>query len=284
MASLITLAVVLAYLIVSEPVTLLTFLWVLVIIAAVPTIFFVGYWRSTLSNARYYVENLVLKIEWGRLKHSIPLNNIKYLQQMDDGVKMVQIRGVTWPGFATGIGEFQDSQGTFQAKIYTTSLKSKGLFVKTENEVYLISPADPIDFITCVEALQTNGGTVTEQSSLEALVLPPSELWTDKFSQLLMAAPIILNLLLFGVLTAFISRFDEKVPLHFDSAGAVDRTGVAANLLILPIIGLVAWSLALAGGLYFYIWRDERPVAQIIWAMTVVIELTTWVALLILVT
>ena len=52
---LVLLVISLAYLIISEPITLLTFLWVLAIIATIPTIFVVSFWRATLSNARYFV-------------------------------------------------------------------------------------------------------------------------------------------------------------------------------------------------------------------------------------
>jgi hypothetical protein len=279
---LVLLVISLAYLIISEPITLLTFLWVLAIIATIPTIFVISFWRATLSNARYFVENMILEIEWGRLRHSIPLNEIKVLRQVGDNVKMLRFRGISWPGLTTGFGEFQDNQRTFEAKIYSTRSTTEGLFIETENDAYLISPADPADFITCIEALNIKPETEKTQVLTGFPLLPQSELWRDKLSQILLTAPIILNLLLFGVLTALMNRLNDQVPLHFDSIGMVDRTGGAANLLILPIIGLVAWSLALGGGLYFYIWRDERPMAQIIWAMTIVIELAAWVALIIL--
>jgi len=283
-AALVILLLSLVYLIVSEPLSLLTFLWVVAIIATLPAILFLGYWRAALTNARYYVENLVLEIEWGRLKHSIPLNNIRALQPFNEELKILELRGVSWPGLLAGFGRFQDEEGTFQAKIYATDFASKGLFVKTGSDIYLISPADPADFKTCVEALQVSEEGESTQISSDLPILPPSELWRDRLSQILMATPILLNLLLFGVLTALITGLEEQVPLHFDSSGSVDRTGSAANLLILPTIGLVAWILALVGGLYFYLWRDERPVAQIIWAMTIVIELATWTAVFILLT
>ncbi|GMQ78924.1 MAG: PH domain-containing protein [Anaerolineae bacterium] len=272
----------LAYLIISEPITLLTFLWVLAIIATIPTIFVVNYWRATLSNARYLVENLILEIKWGRLSHSIPLNEIKALWLVGEGVKRLRFRGINWPGLTAGFGEFQDGQRTFQAKIYSTRSTAEGLFIETGSEVFLISPTDPVDFKTCIEALNIMPETEKTQGSIGFPLLPQSALWRDKLSQILLAAPIILNLLLFGILTALMNRLDGQVPLHFDSTGVVVHTGTPANLLILPVIGLVAWSLALGGGLFFYIWRDERPMAQIIWAMTIVIELAAWAAVIIL--
>ena len=117
---LILLVISLAYLIISEPITLLTFLWVLTITATIPIIFVVSFWRATLYNARYLVENLILEIEWGRIRHLLPLNEIKALRQVGDGVDMLSFRGISWPGLTTGFGEFQENQRTFQAKIYST--------------------------------------------------------------------------------------------------------------------------------------------------------------------
>ena len=133
-----------------------------------------------------------------------------------------------------------------------------------------------------MEALHIKPKTEKTQVLTGFPLLSQSQLWRDKLSQILLTAPIILNLLLFGVLTALMNRLNDQVPLHFDSNGMVDRTGAAANLLILPIIGLVAWSPALGGGLFFYFWRDERPMAQLIWAITIVIELATWMAVIML--
>lgn len=283
-AVLVLMVISLAYLIISEPITLLTFLWVLAIIATIPTIFVISFWRATLSNARYLVENLILEIEWGRLSHSVPLNEIKALWLMGEGVNMLRFRGISWPGLTTGFGEFQYKQRTFQAKIYSTRSTAEGLFIETDNEAFLISPTDPADFKTCIEALNIMPVTVRTQVLTRFPLLPQSALWSDKLSQILLTAPVILNLLLFGVLSTLINRLNGQVPLHFDSTGLVDRTGVPGNLLMLPIIGLVAWSLALGGGLFFYIGRDERPMAQIIWAITIVIELAAWAAVIILLT
>jgi uncharacterized membrane protein len=77
-----------------------------------------------------------------------------------------------------------------------------------------------------------------------------------------------------------LGRLPDEVPLHFDQSGITDRTGSPFGLLILPLIGLIAWILAALIGYYYHQVRRDEPVAYIVWGATVLIEVATWVGLL----
>jgi hypothetical protein len=279
---LIGLVVSLFLLIITEAINFMTILWVLLLLATLPAIFVVAFWRSNLSNSRYRVEDLILKIEWGRIGFSIPLEQIQYLAKRETSHGFEAFRGIRWPGFNTGTGQLVTDQSVTDAYILSTTPSERQLLVATEDIAFIISPADPDDFITCIDALHSPDVDHPRTMESEFPYVPESSFFKDRISQVMIAAAIILNLALFGFLAAMMGQLQSDTPLHFDVSGAVDRTGSPGNLLLLPIIGLIAWSLSLAIGGYYYFLKEEVSFAQIIWGTTDAIEIATWLAVIFL--
>ena len=100
-------------------------------------------------------------------------------------------------------------------------------------------------------------------------------IWLERRSLLLISTAVALNLTLFAFLSVIYSRLPAEVPLHFSQVGVVDRAGSPSGLFVLPLIGVVAWIAAVILGWFFYFLRHEKPVAYIVWGVTVVIELGT---------
>jgi hypothetical protein len=94
-------------------------------------------------------------------------------------------------------------------------------------------------------------------------------LWQDRIAQISLGLAVVLNLLLFVLVLLARQRLDEAI--------AASNGGGPFNVLMLPIIGLVAWIVGGVLGYFFYTVRDEPPIAYIIWGTVVLIELATWV-------
>ncbi len=279
---LIGLVVSLFVLIISEAIIFVTFLWVLLLLATLPAILVVVYWRSSLSHSRYRVEDSILRIEWGRIKFSLPLEQIKFLAKRETSHRFETFRGMRWPGFATGKGQLVTDQSVTDAYILSTTPSERQLLIVTKDIAFVISPADPDDFITCIEALNTHEVDHTRALESEFPYVPESSFFKDRVSQTMIMIAILSNLALFGFLVAMMGQLQSEVPLHFDASGAIDLFGSPADLLLLPIIGLIAWSLALALGGYYYFLEEEASFAQIIWGATGAIEIATWLAVIFL--
>ncbi|HLY66375.1 MAG TPA: DUF1648 domain-containing protein, partial [Chloroflexota bacterium] len=62
----------------------------------------------------------------------------------------------------------------------------------------------------------------------------------------------------------------EVLPIHYNSAGQVDRIGVRAQLFILPVIGLLA--LALNAVLGYFIGRRAQQLAYLLLSVSLLVQ------------
>ncbi|MCB9444550.1 MAG: DUF1648 domain-containing protein [Ardenticatenaceae bacterium] len=268
MVGFILLDVVLFMLLIRGPITLLSFLLGVLLLASLPLLAVVAYWTSSLSTTRYHVVENALLIEWGSLRQVIPLAAIESLQP---GGKITQFRGLRWPGLMIGRGQI-DGQ---VAVVFATRPAAEQLLLKTETAVYAISPVDLENFKNCLEALRT-------AEMAEPVDLPESHLgflswsfWNEWPAHLLLAASGLLNLALFGYLTAVYNHLPAQVPLHFNQLGQVDRLAAPNRLFLLPLIGLTVWLVNGTGGWFFYQQSQKLP-AYLLWGTAVLVQLAIW--------
>lgn len=102
----------------------------------------------------------------------------------------------------------------------------------------------------------------------------------DRAAQITLALAVSLNVLLFLYLAVQVGRLPTEIPLHFNRLGQVDRVGPPAALFILPLAGLLAWILNGLVGWWFYLRRQERPIALILWGAAIVVQVAAWAAVL----
>jgi hypothetical protein len=281
-AGIILLDVGLLLLLISQPVTILSFAWGVLLLASVPAVGFIAFWASSLSAARYHVEGEVLVVEWGRIRNVVPLARIKAMVPGASGLKVASFRGLRWPGCYVGYGRSSNETHGFDdlfTLFYATEPPREQLLIVTDTVAFGLSPADQKNFADCLEALLP-----AERSDEAAAPIPTTEFlhwqfWQDRRAQLLLSIPVLLNGALFAFLCGIFGRLPVTVPLHFDRFGVVDRVTSPSNLFVLPLLGLCAWLLNGALGWIFYRVRTERPVANLLWSSSIVVQITTWIAL-----
>jgi hypothetical protein len=208
------------------------------------------------------------------LHQVVPLAAVQSLEIAGE-TAVTQFRGLRWPGLMVGQGQLLEQN----AFIFATRPFNQQLLLQTETAVYAISPVDLQNFKDCLEALRT--------AQLDETVdLPDSHLgflqwpfWDEWPAQLLLMASGLLNLALFGYLTAVYNRLPAQVPLHFNQAGEVDRLAAPGRLFVLPIIGLIAWIVNSVWGWIFYQQNQKVP-AYLLWGTAVIVQLAVWGAVL----
>lgn len=107
-------------------------------------------------------------------------------------------------------------------------------------------------------------------------------IWRDRAARIGLGLAVILNLLLFVMVLLTHQQLSEAMASAGDISDAIDGTiapnaGQPFNVLILPIIGLVSWLVGLALGAFYYNVRKDPPMAYIVWAAVVLVDLATWV-------
>lgn len=263
------------FLLIRGPITLFSTLWGLLLLVSLPLLAILTYWTLSLRSARYHVVGNALLIEWGSLQQVVPLATIQSLQWGREVTAVTRFRGFRWPGLMVGRGQVR-GQNAF---VFATRPLVEQLLLRTETAVYAISPVDLQNFKDCLEALRT--------ADLDETVdLPDSHLgflqwrfWDEWPAQLLLAAAGLLNLVLFGYLTAVNGRLPAQVPLHFNQLGEVDRLAMPDTLFVLPVIGLIAWIINGVWGWVFY-QQDQTMPAYLLWGTAVIVQLAAWGGLL----
>jgi hypothetical protein len=279
----------LLFLLFSQPITFLSFLWALLLSVSLPALLVIASLTANLMTARYYVDGDLLIIEWGKLKRPLPLHTIRNFVPGKDLGRIDSFRGLQWPGLALGRarlpGEF--SSGVEEAAavpedlfMFATRPQPQQLVVVADDGAYALTPQDAEDFVVCLRAMQDTGLATDDAPAQNTPGLLAWPIWGDRAAYMLQSVSILLNGALFAYLTLIYGRLPAETALHLDSSGMVSRTGSPLALFILPLIGLVAWLLnGFLAWLLYHFFLD-RSVALIVWAATIVIQVTIWIAAL----
>ncbi|MDT8305433.1 MAG: PH domain-containing protein [Anaerolineae bacterium] len=271
-------------LLVSAPWSWLSFFWGVALLLSVLAFFAVSFWTSALGVARYAVEGDALHLSWGRRQHTIPLAAITHLDR-GEGYRLASWRGVRWPGHALGVGQLLQPDGTARPlTTYATRPLAEQQLLFTETEAFGLSPADPAfaqQLQPLVDAARASG---VPAGPVRATLGPRhSPIWFDRAALALLNAGLVLNLALFALLAATVGSLPATVPLHFDTAGNVIRSGSGTSLLLLPVAGFLWWLVDGVLGAAFYR-GGQRAVALLVWAAGTLLQAVAWVAVLLLIT
>ncbi|MFN2189087.1 MAG: PH domain-containing protein [Candidatus Promineifilaceae bacterium] len=272
-------------LLISLPVGIFTVLLCLLLLVSLPLIGAVIFVTVGISGARYQVEGDVLLIRWGRMVQRVPMAAIAELLPSDAIKDIRDFRGIRWPGcmIGQGLADLRDGR-QLRISSFATRTADEQVLVVTDEMTYGISPTDPTNFIVSLQALLETEIGDDQTGTHENMNVQGWSIWPERDALIIIGVSVLLNLALFVILAIINSRLPEKSALHFNKFGEVDRTGSAAELFILPLIGAIAWVSAVIGGWFFYYIRHEKPVAYLILGFTVLIQIATWIAMLGLVT
>lgn len=284
LAGLILLDIALFAVIFTQSISFVSFVLGVIIALSIPVIMLIAAVTAGLSRAGYSLFEDELVIDWGRLQQKINYHQIQECLPGIDRERATKFLGFRWPGCWFGRGQlFVKPERAITAYFFATRGPDQQLFIITENYAVGISPPDPTSF---KENLDRRISDQTNRPSEELTVdlgFLDWGIWHDRIAQLSLGVAVLLNVVQFGYLTLLIGQSSQPVTLHFNSSSEADRFGPAEFLLLIPLLGLLTWVFAAIMSWFFYDRRNEHPVAYILCGSTVVIEFTTWLAILLLV-
>lgn len=269
-------------LILSEPLTGLSFLWGLLFLASLPAGAFILFWTSSLAETRYHVEEDTLFIEWGRMRQAVPLSHIRYSIRGEELSEVSRFRGMRWPGCCVGHGYITDKAGTItnhQTVFFATRPVRQQLLLVTESTAYGISPIDLGNFADCLGALKGTKYVGRGERRGSKMSFLDWRIWRDLPAQVMLAAAALLNSALFAYLSSIYGQLPASVPLHFAQSGMVDRWAAPANLFALPLLGALTWLTNGVIGSVFYQHPERQLMAYLLWAAAIIMQVLTWGAL-----
>ncbi len=246
----------------------------LLLFIPIPILAYRGY---ALLTARYSIERDGLRLRWGLRAEDIPLTEVEWVRPAADLAFELPLPRLSWPGAIVG-GLTVGDLGPVE---YMASERDLLLLVATPARVYAISPADPVSFVRAFQYATEMGSL----SPIDAYSARPASylrsVWSDRAARVLILAGGALALALF-VLVSLAIPGRQTASLGFTSSGQPIPAGPAVQLLLLPILGVLAYVMDSIGGAFFYRYDPWRPVAYLLWGSGVLTPAVLLLAVLFL--
>ena len=234
-------------------ISLVFFVFTLLVVLSLPLLALLGYLVYGLLNLRYQLHRNALTIVWGATQHIIPMSSIQEVVRGEDLGEEIKVRGVRWPGYSVGRGQMK---GIGQALFYATEPVAGQLLVVTPTRAYGISPADPGGFLDAFEIRQQMGPIqlLSYEHRRPGFLTWP--LWRDRLAHLLLALGLGTNLILFAY--------------HCWRYPALGR----ADVFKLPAVGLAA--LIANSSLGIFIHSQQKVGAYLLWGGAIAVQFLSW--------
>jgi len=284
-----------------------TFLVALIVLATLPLLVILAYHTWSWLTLRYHLDRNGLTIRWAGSEHQIPIRDIQRIipgkqltgnhasailepenpilqiyerlilrfSPRDAGKRgdIVRRRGIRWPGHERGAGLVP---GIGRTRFFATRPLAEQLLVIVPGTAFAISPDNLDEFLRSFEARRALGPNRLVERVMHRGSWFAWPLWRDTTAWTLLGAAVLINLALFGYLSARFPGLDFQLPLHFNSLGQVDRIGAKIELFALPIIGLIILGTNLVLGLLLY--RRERAGSYLLWGASAAAQGLFWLA------
>jgi len=246
---------------------------VLLIILSIPLLILWIYWYYGLLTLRYQLDRNGLVIACGTSRYIVPMEAIEEIVPGKEIRILQSFRGVGWPGYLRG-RVYAEKLGP--VVVHATEPLERQLVVVTNSLCYGISPRDAAQFLEDFTTRRALGPVRSLPQVIEHAWLVSLPVWRDRWfwGSLILAAMACAAL--FGFLANRYGTLPERIPLHFDAQGEVDRIAAKEGLLVVPWIGV--FTLAVNGLLGLVLHKRERLGAYLLSSMVLMIQVVLWVA------
>jgi hypothetical protein len=235
------------------------------------------YRSFALAQSSYTLDRDGLRLRWGLRGEDIPLPQIEWVRPAAELGFRLPLPLFQWPGAVVGRRKVE---GLGEVEFIGSDVRLL-LLVATPQKVYAISPADGRAFIRSFRQ-------IIELGSLSPLpsysVLPAAflqKVWQDRPARWLVLAGLALTGILF-ILAGLIIPTRSTISLGYNALRQPLDPVSADRLLLLPLLGSVAYLGDLLAGLFFYRSDVQRPVAYLLWGSSVLTPILLFLAIVLM--
>lgn len=223
-------------------------------------------------SLRFSLDGERLTIAWQGSRHIVPVALITEARPL--GPARIRLWGSGWPGYWVGQGSIN---GVGKALFFTTLCPKDSVLVSTADSSYVLSPADPSSFLHELHLRRQENKTSTAAVEFLPSPLGALAIWRDRPLLAGAALGLLADLSLYAYMCWRYSGLPERLPLHFNVLGEVNRVGERSEVFWLPLIGSLVLGANLAGALAVHA-RKEAVAAYILVGMAVLVQVLLWVA------
>jgi hypothetical protein len=258
----------------AQEINILSFLTGLLVLLSIPLLITLTYQTLGCLTLRYYLDRNGIVVRWSGSEQVIPIRDIqRILPGSQFAGSTVRRRGLRWPGHERGEGLVP---GIGRTRFLATQPMADQLLLITPGLAFGISPHDRAKFLQAYESRHELGPNRILEQELRRANWFSWPIWRDANARILVGAAVLVNLGLFGYLSARFPGLDTQLPLHFNNQGMADRIGTKGELFALPIIGLIILGTNLILGLILY--RRERAGSYLLWGAAAAAQALFWLA------
>lgn len=259
----------------GQPPGLNLYVMALLFVLSLPLLVLWLYWYYGLATLRYTMDRNALVIACGASRYVVPMESIRRVVRGHEVAISQGFRGVGWPGYLMGSLRLRDLGLLLVA---STEPVERQLVIVTDRMCYGVSPRRPEQFIADLATRQALGPLHLAEQAVEYVSFVAAPVWRDRWFWATVLLAFVANAALFGVIALRYPALPERLPLHFDAQGMVDRVGFKSGLIVVPTIG--ALSLAANGVLGTILHGRERLAAYLLAGMAVTLQVVLWIAAL----
>lgn len=252
------------------------FLWGSLPIVGAAAAALAGYRLYGLITARYLVTREGIGIRWGLAVEEIPLASARI--ERPAGTVTARLRPnsrLRWPGCVVGSGLVE---GLGRVEFFSTRGPADTLLVISPDRILAISPPDPEAFVQAFHNGARQGSLDPIEPRSERPDLLPGQLWTDRYSRLVILVGLALPVSLLGYLGFVSPGLPDQIAFGFGPAGAPGPLVGSGRLLLFPLVGVLCWSVDLVIGAVLYRRVRDRWTAFALWITAAAVGVFLWAA------
>lgn len=236
----------------------------------------VGIWlllrMHTLFTTRYMLSRGGLELRWGLRHEVIPMPEIVWIRRVSEFKSKLPLPAFSLPGVYFGKKQVL-GLGTVE---FAATDRRKFLLVACHERNFVISPQEEHVFLDLFERLTELGSLESAPSISEGFGTLWHRVWSDSTARRLILGGLAAN----AALLVFAFTLASLQP---SVTWATLETVPSQRLLLLPLLGLLAWLMDACSGAVFYLQEAlEKPMVYLLWGMPSFLALLLAAAMLIM--
>ncbi len=254
-------------------------IYVLIFVATAVPVPILAYRAYALTRANYFLDRNTLRLVWGLRIEDIPVTDVEWIRPLEGLLAPVGLPWFRLPGGILGVSRQPDI-----GKVEFLASEAKAIvLVSTARQIFAISPEDPGAFLAAFQKITEMGSLQSIQGHSQFPSFVAVRAWDDLLARYLWLTGIFLNVGLLVWVTVFIPSL-KRVSLGFGPTGAAITPVSGAQLILLPLLSALLFTIGWLSGLFFYRKDEQRALALIVWASGVVSALFFLVAVFFILT
>jgi hypothetical protein len=206
-----------------------------------------AYFFQALHRSEYILERDGIRLIWGLRVEEIPMDRVLWIKPASDLENHPPLPLLCWPGAV--FGKRPGKNGI--SVEYFASRKAPLLLIGVPDRIFAISPEDPKEFLKVYHRMNELGSLspIPARSAYPSLLW--NRYWSDLPARILLLTGILLSLALVIAVISVIP-FRGEISLRPAMPGPERRMVPSVQLIILPLISSVFFTIDLLVGLFFY--------------------------------